>query len=208
MDSLDLRIYCCASNGPNALATVAETFENGYQKKQTKVGPISSQFEPLRIVKWANVFTTWSIGSTGVLRLPNTFLFLFHANAEVRPVIGPLLRFSPFWKVLVKHRNNRLCNFLLRVKNWPKIGRMALLLRILFCILLYVIPANRTCPDVDHQCGGMCLQRPWVCNGEKDCSDGSDEDAVMCGELHEGWIAVSALRAAGLDATNKPVQWS
>ena len=35
---------------------------------------------------------------------------------------------------------------------------------------------------IEFQCvSGGCVNSTWVCDGESDCSDGSDEDAELCG---------------------------
>ena len=37
--------------------------------------------------------------------------------------------------------------------------------------------ANRTCSDEEYTCGdGTCVSGLWLCDGDVDCTDGSDED--------------------------------
>lgn len=45
----------------------------------------------------------------------------------------------------------------------------------------------RNCNDEQFACNdGQCIQYSWVCDGQLDCDDGSDEREEICGELsHE-----------------------
>lgn len=41
----------------------------------------------------------------------------------------------------------------------------------------------RKCTDSEFKCtNGICIVGTWVCDGEKDCGDGSDEDLGVCRE--------------------------
>ena len=55
----------------------------------------------------------------------------------------------------------------------------------------FSISANRTCPvSSDHNCGGgRCIPYIFVCDDTADCKDGSDEEAVMCGNIYaQRWL--------------------
>lgn len=44
-------------------------------------------------------------------------------------------------------------------------------------------PQTRTCTGNEFKClnnNGQCIPREWVCNGNKECVDGSDEESKMC----------------------------
>ena len=57
---------------------------------------------------------------------------------------------------------------------------------------------NITCTTEDFNCANgapSCIPKTWVCDSEKECSDGSDEELKQCGEViityqilpHMGW---------------------
>lgn len=40
---------------------------------------------------------------------------------------------------------------------------------------------NNTCSENQFRCdGSVCFPKYWVCDGDKDCNDGSDEDEKYC----------------------------
>ena len=42
----------------------------------------------------------------------------------------------------------------------------------------------RNCNDEQFACNdGQCINYSWVCDGQLDCDDGSDEREEICGEL-------------------------
>ena len=44
-------------------------------------------------------------------------------------------------------------------------------------------PYRRYCPPKTFPCNNtMCVHKAWVCDGEDDCGDGSDEAVKLCGE--------------------------
>lgn len=50
------------------------------------------------------------------------------------------------------------------------------------------LPEAKTCGPDSFQCPGshVCIVQRWVCDGDKDCSDGADEGLKAgCGELHK-----------------------
>ena len=53
--------------------------------------------------------------------------------------------------------------------------------------------AENTCNQDQFKCdNGRCIPKRWQCDQEKDCSDGSDENAAHCREsksyLHDEWV--------------------
>ncbi|KAG8132424.1 hypothetical protein E2320_010278, partial [Naja naja] len=41
--------------------------------------------------------------------------------------------------------------------------------------------AKKTCAESDFTCNnGHCIPSRWKCDGEEECSDGSDESESMC----------------------------
>lgn len=48
----------------------------------------------------------------------------------------------------------------------------------------FVFSESRTCMKTEFRCSsGRCIPAHWQCDNEKDCSDGSDEDAHTCRKL-------------------------
>ena len=46
---------------------------------------------------------------------------------------------------------------------------------------------NITCTTEDFNCATgapSCIPKTWVCDGEKECTDGSDEEHELCSEKH------------------------
>ena len=44
--------------------------------------------------------------------------------------------------------------------------------------------ASRTCPSSEFTCdNGGCVSRSWLCDGDDDCGDNSDETGQQCGEI-------------------------
>lgn len=45
----------------------------------------------------------------------------------------------------------------------------------------YILFSDTTCASDKFRCkNGQCIKKHWQCDQEKDCSDGSDEDAKLC----------------------------
>lgn len=39
----------------------------------------------------------------------------------------------------------------------------------------------RKCPNQEFECtNGQCIKNTWVCDGDYDCTDNSDEDKKTC----------------------------
>ena len=56
------------------------------------------------------------------------------------------------------------------------------LLKPVIILDIYFLVAQRTCSDNEHACGnGQCIPKRWLCDRDKDCDDGSDEQG--CGKV-------------------------
>lgn len=54
--------------------------------------------------------------------------------------------------------------------------------QILFDIPVYSSVGQHTCEANSFQCQtGHCIPKRWVCDGDDDCQDDSDEDPKHCG---------------------------
>jgi hypothetical protein len=47
----------------------------------------------------------------------------------------------------------------------------------MLCVIL-LLSETRVCPNTDFRCNstGRCIPLAWACDGEDDCTDGSDEN--------------------------------
>ena len=44
-----------------------------------------------------------------------------------------------------------------------------------------ILSVGFACDEHQFQCAdGFCIKKNWLCDGEKDCDDGSDEDSNTC----------------------------
>lgn len=66
------------------------------------------------------------------------------------------------------------------IKNWRSFFCLSLF-RVVFC-LLFILPGGNICRADEFLCNNsLCKLHFWVCDGEDDCGDNSDEVAEMCG---------------------------
>ena len=55
--------------------------------------------------------------------------------------------------------------------------------RIDFALLSDCLTGSRYCPPQSFRCNNtLCIHEVWVCDGEDDCGDGSDESSKYCGK--------------------------
>lgn len=74
----------------------------------------------------------------------------------------------------------RVLNFVLSVMKTFKC--LLILLGISLCVL--VVHAGAECKDEEFECmDGKCIPKAYLCNEQKDCKDGEDEEHQWCGEL-------------------------
>ncbi|KAL7985068.1 hypothetical protein Chor_003638 [Crotalus horridus] len=62
---------------------------------------------------------------------------------------------------------------------------------------LSLLSAKKTCAESDFTCNnGHCIPSRWKCDGEEECSDGSDESELICSEyscyaiLEHGFVII------------------
>ncbi len=94
------------------------------------------------------------------------------------------------------------------------LGRKSVIENIFVLILMFTTwwkSIDSSCPKGKWEClrGKMCITKENVCNGKKDCGDGSDEDSTMCSQwdctagrwkchdglqcIHEGYVCDGCL---------------
>lgn len=68
----------------------------------------------------------------------------------------------------------------------------------LFLFLFFFVFAETACSDDKFRCkSGRCIPKHWQCDGENDCSDGSDEDSEKCRKYQAG-VTVVGCRLLGV----------
>lgn len=59
---------------------------------------------------------------------------------------------------------------------------------------IFSLATNKSCDPRYFTCrNGNCIQREWLCDGDDDCFDESDEDVTLCGKNPVGCLWYSCL---------------
>ena len=64
--------------------------------------------------------------------------------------------------------------------------------QIIFLNFVLIFLAATTCPPQRFQCHdhGICIPFGWLCDGEGDCQDESDESADVCEYISEAYVLI------------------